>query len=141
MTTGKTKAFTRWRFVGKVMSLLFNMLPRLVTAFLPRSRHLVTSYGCFRASCDGQELLLHLPCFPHSLHRGFCALSQATAPRAAQQGKGAQEVWSPSPGEVAVLFLLRAVMSLPWASPLLPPTSPSAVTPHWVKITVESQLC
>ena len=37
MTTGKTIALTRWTFVGKVMSLLFNLLSRLVTAFLPRS--------------------------------------------------------------------------------------------------------
>ena len=37
MTTGKTIALTRWTFVGKVMSLLFNMLSRLVVAFLPRS--------------------------------------------------------------------------------------------------------
>ena len=37
MTTGKTTALTRWTFVSKVMSLLFNMLSRLVTAFLPRS--------------------------------------------------------------------------------------------------------
>ena len=37
MTTGKTKALTRWTFVGKVMSLLFNMLSRLVITFLPRS--------------------------------------------------------------------------------------------------------
>ena len=37
MTTGKTIALTRWTFVGKVMALLFNMLSRLVTAFLPRS--------------------------------------------------------------------------------------------------------
>ena len=37
MTTGKTIALTRWIFVGKVMSLLFNMLSRLVIAFLPRS--------------------------------------------------------------------------------------------------------
>ena len=37
MTTGKTIALTRWTFVGKVMSLLFNMLSRLITAFLPRS--------------------------------------------------------------------------------------------------------
>ena len=36
MTTGKTIALTRWTFVGKVMSLLFNMLPRLVITFLPR---------------------------------------------------------------------------------------------------------
>ena len=40
MTTGKTKALARRTFVGKVMSLLFNMLSRLVIAFLPRSKHL-----------------------------------------------------------------------------------------------------
>ena len=40
MTTGKTIALTRWTFVGKVMSLLFNMLSRLVIAFLTKSRHL-----------------------------------------------------------------------------------------------------
>ena len=40
MTTGKTVALTRRTFVGKVMSLLFNMLSRLVIAFLPRSKHL-----------------------------------------------------------------------------------------------------
>ena len=38
-TTGKTIALTRWTFVGKVMSLLFNMLSRLVVTFLPRSKH------------------------------------------------------------------------------------------------------
>ena len=38
MTTGKTIALTRWTFVGKVMSLLFNMLSRLVIAFLPRNK-------------------------------------------------------------------------------------------------------
>ena len=38
MTTGKTIALTRWTFVGEEMSLLFNMLPRLVTTFLPRSK-------------------------------------------------------------------------------------------------------
>ena len=41
MTTGKTIAFTRQTFVGKVMSLLFNMLSRLVIAFLPRSKRLL----------------------------------------------------------------------------------------------------
>ena len=41
MTTGKTIALTRQTFVGKVMSLLFNGLPRLVTAFLPRSKLLL----------------------------------------------------------------------------------------------------
>ena len=41
MTTGKTIALTRWTFVGKVMSLLFNKLSRLVIVFLPRSKHLL----------------------------------------------------------------------------------------------------
>ena len=40
MTTGKTVALTRWTFVGRIMSLLFNMLSRLVITFLPRSKHL-----------------------------------------------------------------------------------------------------
>ena len=44
MTTGKTIALTRWTFVGKVMSLLFNMLSRLVITFLPRSRRLLISW-------------------------------------------------------------------------------------------------
>ena len=44
MTTGKTIALTRWMFVGKVMSLLLNMLSRLVIAFLPRNKHLLISW-------------------------------------------------------------------------------------------------
>ena len=44
MTTGKTIALTRWTFVGKVMSLLFNMLSRSVITFLPRSKHLLISW-------------------------------------------------------------------------------------------------
>ena len=44
MTTGKTIALTRQTFVGKVMSLLFNMLSRFVIAFLPRSKHLLISW-------------------------------------------------------------------------------------------------
>ena len=44
MTTGKTIALTRWTFVGKVMSMLLNMLSRLVITFLPRSRHLLISW-------------------------------------------------------------------------------------------------
>ena len=43
MTTGKTIALTRWTFVGKVMSLLFTILSRLVISFLPRSKHLLIS--------------------------------------------------------------------------------------------------
>ena len=44
MTTGKTIALTRWTFVGKVMSLLFNMLSRLVITLLPRSKRLLISW-------------------------------------------------------------------------------------------------
>ena len=44
MTTGKTIALTRWTSVGKVMSLLFNMLSRLVITFLPRSKRLLISW-------------------------------------------------------------------------------------------------
>jgi len=44
MTTGKTTALTRWTFVGKVMSLLFKMLSRVVITFLPRSKRLLISW-------------------------------------------------------------------------------------------------
>ena len=44
MTTGKTIALAKWSFVGKVMSLLLNMLSRLVITFLPRSKHLLISW-------------------------------------------------------------------------------------------------
>ena len=44
MTTGKTIALTRWTFVGKIMSLLVNMLSRLVITVLPRSKHLLISW-------------------------------------------------------------------------------------------------
>ena len=44
MTTAKTIALTRWTFVGKVMSLLLNMLSRLVIIFLPKSKHHLISW-------------------------------------------------------------------------------------------------
>ena len=44
MTTGKSIALTRWTFVSDVMSLLFNMLSRLVIAFLPKSNHILISW-------------------------------------------------------------------------------------------------
>ena len=56
MTTGRTIALTRWTFVGKVMSLLFNMLYRLVVAFLPREPHDQYEKGKLR----GAEILLTL---------------------------------------------------------------------------------
>ena len=67
MTTGKTIALTRQTFVGKVMSLLFNMLSRLVITFLPRSKHLnfmaaVTICSDFRA--QGNKVCHCFHCFP-----------------------------------------------------------------------------
>ena len=44
MTTGKTIALTRWTFVGKLISLVYNRLSRLVIAFLPRSKRLLISW-------------------------------------------------------------------------------------------------
>ena len=52
MTTGKTTALTRWTFVGKVMSLLFNMLSRLVITFLPRSKHLLINFMAAVTICS-----------------------------------------------------------------------------------------
>ena len=52
MTTGKTIAVTRWTFVGKVMSLVLNMLSRLVITFLPRSKHLLISWLQFHSCSD-----------------------------------------------------------------------------------------
>ena len=57
MTTGKTVALTRWTFVGKVMSLLFNMLSRLVIAFLPSGKHLLISW----LQSPSSVMLEHLP--------------------------------------------------------------------------------
>ena len=62
ITSGKGIALTRWTFVGKVTSLLFNMLSRLVITFLPRGKHLITSWpqsssavilGSSRITADG----------------------------------------------------------------------------------------
>ena len=51
MNTGKTIALTRWTFVGKVMSLLLNMLSRLVITFLPRTKHLLISWLQSPSAC------------------------------------------------------------------------------------------
>ena len=68
MTTGKTIALIRWTFVGKVMSLLFNMLFRLVITFLPRSKHLLISWlqspSAVILEPKKQSLTL-FPLFPH----------------------------------------------------------------------------
>ena len=65
MTTGKTIALTRWTFVDKVMSLLFNMLSRLVIAFLPRSKHLLISWLQSPSAVFLEPPKINLPLFPH----------------------------------------------------------------------------
>ena len=67
MTTGKTIALTRWIFVGKVMSLLFNMLSKFVIAFLPRSKHLLISWlkSPSTVILEPRKTLSLFPLFPH----------------------------------------------------------------------------
>ena len=67
MTTGKTIALTRWTFVGKVMSLLFNMLSRLVITILPRSKHLLISWlqSLSAVILEPRKIVCHcFHCFP-----------------------------------------------------------------------------
>ena len=68
ITTGKTIALTRWTFVGKVMSLLFNMLSRLLITFLPRSKHLLISWLQSPSAVilePPKKSLTLFPLFPH----------------------------------------------------------------------------
>ena len=60
MTIGKTIALTRWAFVGKVMSLLFNMLSRLVIAFLPRSKCLLIAWLQSAICSDEINFISHM---------------------------------------------------------------------------------
>ena len=68
MTTGKTIALTRWTIVGKVMSLLFNMLSRLVITFLPRSKHLLISWlkspSAVIFGAQKSKVCHHFHCYP-----------------------------------------------------------------------------
>ena len=63
MTTGKTIALTRWFFVGKVKSLLFNMLSRLVITFLPGSKRLLI-HGCSDFGAQENKVCYCFHCFP-----------------------------------------------------------------------------
>ena len=67
MTTGKTIALTRRTFVGKVMSLLFNMLSRLIITFLPRSKRLLISWLQSLSAVILEPKKISLPLFPHLL--------------------------------------------------------------------------
>ena len=67
LTTGKTIALTRWTFVGKVMSLLFNMLSRLIMAFLTRSKYFLISWlqsPSVPSGAPKNKVSHYLHCFP-----------------------------------------------------------------------------
>ena len=75
MTTEKTIALTRWTFVGQVMSLLFNVLSRLITAFLPRSKCLLISWlqSPYAVILEPRKNSLSLfPLFPHLFAMKWC---------------------------------------------------------------------
>ena len=63
MTTGKNIALTRWIIVGKVMSLFFHMLSRLIIAFLPRNKHLLTSLLQSPSAVILEPKKIHCHCF------------------------------------------------------------------------------
>ena len=88
MTTGKTIALTRWTFVGKVISLLLNMLSRLVITFLPRSKRLLISW---------------LPS-PSAVILNFVTLWTVARQTPLSRGFSRQEYWSglpwPPPGDL-----------------------------------------
>ena len=75
ITTGKTTALTRRNFIGKIMSLLFNMLSRLVIAFLTRNKHLLISWlqspSAVILEPQNNSLLL-FPLFPHLFAMKWC---------------------------------------------------------------------
>ena len=71
MTTGKTIALTRWTFVGKVMSLLFNMLSRLGIAFVPRSKRLLISWLQSPSAVTLEPLFFHTPQLKGSTRKGI----------------------------------------------------------------------
>ena len=71
MTTGKTIALTRWTFVGKIMSLFFNMLSSLVITFLSRSKHLLISWLQLPSAVilEPKKIVCHcFHCFPIYCH-------------------------------------------------------------------------
>ena len=75
LTTRKTIALTRWTFVNKVMSQLFNMLSRLVIAFLPRSKHLLIPRPSRLSQNSGFELPASCSKFPLTVCTYISALS------------------------------------------------------------------
>ena len=68
MTTGRTIVLTKWTFIGKLMSPLFNLLSRLIIAFLPRSKHLLIVTICSDFEAPKNKVCHCFHCFPIYLH-------------------------------------------------------------------------
>ena len=74
ITTGRNIALTIWTFVGQVMSLLFNMLSRLVLTFLPRNKRLLISWLWSPSAVKSPTIIRDLsisPAFPYAFDYGF----------------------------------------------------------------------
>ena len=108
MTTGKTVALTRWTFVSKVMSLLFNKLLRLVITFLPRSKHLLILWLQSPSSVILEAKKIKsgtVPLFPRLFVMAFCMMYSAY--NLNKQGDNTQSWCSP------VLIWNQSVVSCP----------------------------
>ena len=118
MTTGNTIALTRWTFVGKVMSLLFNMLSRLVVTFLPRSKHLlyISVLLC--------QFILPSPRLLNISH----ALSSPSSPRQLLTCSSLSLLHTYSPEIISLHYHLGDSLCLSWVgSQFLDPTSFSLI--------------
>ena len=102
MTTGKTIALTRWTFVGKVVSLLFNMLTRLIITFLPRSKHVLISW----------------------LQSPFVVILESPKIKSATVSTVSQSICPEMMGLDAMILVFW--MSVWWGSNTAPPVSPAA---------------
>ena len=102
MTTGISIALTRWTFVGKVMSLLFNMLFRLIVTFLPRSKRLLISWLPSPAAVIWEVKRSEVKTF--SRVRLFVTAWTGAYQAPPSMGFSRQECWSgfpfPSPGDL-----------------------------------------
>ena len=109
MTTGKTIALTRQTFVGKVMSLFFNMLSRLVIAFLPRSKHLLFSW--LQSPLGRREKVLWEPWMPinafifFSFFPATCTVILVVCDRSLLIWNGRLEMWIQNWRQVVLCFV------------------------------------
>ena len=132
MTTGKTIALTRWTFVGRVKSLLFNMLSRLVITFLPRSKRLLISW---LQSPSAVILQMAVQCFKITILSGCGCQILLWIRDGRERGKQSEKTiqslkMSPQAGECVNFASLQSftgglAMSIP--CPLYKPMTPQSI--------------